>query len=496
MKIVKITEPSNKADEIYNVVAQCCNIYKDENGECYLIRRTLTGYQFQYLSSSSEAKEYITQLCITKENRTVKSSDVKTAYEALCARGKAEANVVPVFTRIASYENKIIYDLANSSGEVAVISEKSFQVTPFQQRAKFYFNKHASLQTQKQPIASKEYGLLNFIDEFLNIDENQRILFAVYICCAFIPNISHPILIVEGEKGAGKSTLLRYLLSIINPNRKDVLGLPKKEDDLVVALSNNYFTAFDNVGKISDEVSNVLCQAVTGGTIVKRKLYTDNTEISINIKRLVAINGINLDISQSDLLDRAIAITLKRISSESRKPESEIFQRFNEVLPYILGDIFNILSKALQILPTIKRNSYPRMADFSKYGFSIAEAIKQGYGDMFVEQYAINEKTTTEMAIEADPLLESVRLFAEKNNYWYGDMTTLLKKLRACCKEIYIGRSIPASFPEKANTLSKKLNQHRAELHNMGISVDIGRNTSRYVVIEKIRAVDIDDTDE
>lgn len=487
MKLKMFKNPKTTADIAYNIVVQSCEFYKDENGESYLIHYNGTGYDLKYLSYSTEVKEFINKLFIQKYNRTIKSSDVKTAYTSICSMLDSNVERVPVFTHIAVFEDKIYYDLINDNNEVIVIDAESITTTTLASVKNLYFHRTASLCEQKKPVVNQNYGIREFVEEFLNVDKGQRLLFLTYICTAFIPNIQHPIFIVEGEKGSGKSTLFRYLLSIINPVNKDVMGLPKSNDDIVIALHNNYLSAFDNIGKIDSATSNILCQAVTGGTIVKRKLYTDSTEVSLNIKRLVALNGIKLELTQSDLLDRAILINLKRIDTKKRIPDTELFDRFDEVLPYVLADIFRILSKAMNIIKNAPHREYPRMADFSKYGYCVAEAIKLGYGEKFVQQYEENENNTTEMAIEQNPLLESLREFAESEGFWKGTMTELLKKLRDYCRGIYIGGKIPVSFPEKANALSKKLNLHKHEIANMGITVEIGRNTNRYVVIEKIR---------
>ena len=153
----------------------------------------------------------------------------------------------------------------------------------------------------------------------------------------------------------------------------------------------------------------MLCQASTGGTLIKRKYYSDNTEFYINIKRLVALNGIEIGVSQSDLLDRAILVRLQRIDETNRRTSEDLKFFFRSNLPSILADIFEILSKALEIYPKLSLSSYPRMADFSKFGYAIAEAIGTGNGEKFLEQYRDNMKLAVESAVEENPLLECVK---------------------------------------------------------------------------------------
>ena len=67
-------------------------------------------------------------------------------------------------------------------------------------------------------------------------------------------------------------------------------------------------------------------------------------------------------------------------------------------------------------------------------------------------------------------------------------MTELLKELQKTVRNIYINNSLPASFPNNANSLSRILNNHKHELKNLDISVEIGKSTNRFVEVSKIGA--------
>ena len=77
---------------------------------------------------------------------------------------------------------------------------------------------------------------------------------------------------------------------------------------------------------------------------------------------------------------------LERITSENRKTEEDFWQEFEAQRPYIFGAMLDVLSKALAIYPTVKLDKLPRMADFCKWGYAVAEAAAIG-GDVFLEGY-------------------------------------------------------------------------------------------------------------
>jgi len=62
------------------------------------------------------------------------------------------------------------------------------------------------------------------------------------------------------------------------------------------------------VSSINEEVSDLLCRAVTGAGYSKRALCTDDSDIIYKFKRFIAVNGINLATTRADFLDRSIII--------------------------------------------------------------------------------------------------------------------------------------------------------------------------------------------
>ncbi len=487
MHLVQIENPKNAADDAYNLSAELCDFYKDQNGDTFLVSFVDDNYDLKYLSDSDITKKFLRQLFFECYNSTIKNAAVQTAYETIAANADSCADLMPVYTRVGTHENMIYYDLCNSDGEIIAISDTGCTKLLSNEVKEMFFRRNDMMQKQVEPIQNEKYSLLDFIDDSFNVSEDLKLLLAVYICVAFVPLIDHPILIVEGEKGAGKTTCLKHIGKIINPTKKDILALPSKQSDLITSLNNNYFAPYDNIGKISDEFANVFCQASTGGTMTRRKLFTDNTEFPIDFKRLVALNGIDMGIAQSDLLDRAILIRLERFDKNGFLPLSLIEKRFNKHLPYALGDIFSLLSKALKKLPTITLNHYGRMGDFTLYGYAVAEAIKEGYGEKFLNEYRNNQKLSTNAVIEENPLLEAIEFFAEKNTYWRGSATDLLKQLNQSLKDKYGGINY-SLIREKPNAMSRKLKTYTHELKEMGIDVKIARSKDRYIEIRKIDA--------
>jgi hypothetical protein len=144
-----------------------------------------------------------------------------------------------------------------------------------------------------------------------------------------------------------------------------------------------------------------------------RQLYTDDDDIIYNFKRCIGFNGINLGATKADLLDRGLMIQLERIPKENRRKIEEIWDDFEKIKLQLLGYIFDILVKVLQVKKSnggIRLDGHPRMADFAEYAEIISRCM--GYPDnKFLDAYYHNIGLQTEEAIEANPVGTTIRYF-------------------------------------------------------------------------------------
>ena len=310
---------------------------------------------------------------------------------------------------------------------------------------------------------------------------------------SLLPNINHPILCLTGDFGSAKSTALRFLAKIISPSKNDLFTLNKKFDDIIPAISGQYFIPFDNVSNINQDISNILCQTVTNGTISKRRLYTDNEMFTINLHNLIAINGFNLNMKYSDFLDRSIIIPFNRIEASQRKTEQEVWCNFNKVLPVIFGTSIKIIRKAMNLVDNLSVSNLPRMADFSKWGYAIAEVIKKGSGNEFLNEYRCNLYDSIESTSMQDDIVYYIVQFMSDKTSWFGNMTELLQELKNLILKDSTVQYLPTSFPKTANALSRKLNRRLVEFDTLGFNIVIGRATDRFIEINRKSTVGIVD---
>ena len=141
-----------------------------------------------------------------------------------------------------------------------------------------------------------------------------------------------------------------------------ITSLSSDIDDFKIRLANNDFVMLDNTTKLKNDFSNIICGAVTGSSFSVRQLYSDFTELILKVKNVFVINGIDIVPRRQDLLSRCLLFELLPISDNIRRTEAEFWSSFDKDLPYISGDIFNIICNALKILETPGDVSSGRMA--------------------------------------------------------------------------------------------------------------------------------------
>ena len=79
--------------------------------------------------------------------------------------------------------------------------------------------------------------------------------------------------------------------------------------------------------------------------------------------------------------------------------------------------------------PTVRIDNLPRMADFAKWGYAVADSIGIG-GDNFLDIYRQNALLQHQEVLHADPVAYSVRAVAEELGSFTGTATELWEKCK------------------------------------------------------------------
>ncbi|MEI6280959.1 MAG: hypothetical protein WCP17_03110 [bacterium] len=417
--------------------------------------------------------------------RVPNAESIKSAIGILESKARFNGVKHTLNNRFACKDNDFWYDLTNDKRQAVKINKNGWEVINKPPTLFRRFPHHSP------QVAPDSKGDIKLILKYVNITNQQHtLLLLVYIVSCFIPDFAHVILIIFGSQGSAKSTLAKMVKQIIDPSFMEVVSLTENHKELIQALDHNAFIFFDNVSFISDTTSDILCKASTGSGFIKRELYSDDGDIIYNFKRCMAINGINLVATRPDLLERSLLIELERIDPSNRKTEKEIKDSFQEDLPLIIGGVFDVLVKTLNIKSNLSLTNVklPRMADFSEWGCAISEALGFTKED-FLEAYQSNIDDQTETALNENVVASVLISFIEEKGDWEGTASHLLRDLNLYANtssEIDTIDSYEKNWPKGSNALMRKLNEVSVNLKASGILLICTRGKKRRVILRRI----------
>ncbi len=453
-------------------------LFHDEQNDGY-ISLEIEGHQEIRSCKSKAIKNWISHEIYRTQGKAPGSEVTKNILAVLEGKARYEGTEIKLNNRAAWRDNELWYDLTNQEWQAVKINKDGWEII---EKPPILFKRYSHHKTQVLPIRSGDASL--FL-KYVNVtNPEHRLLLLVSLISCFIPDFPHVMPVVFGAQGSSKSTVSKLQRRVVDPSLIEVASFPHSLKDLIQILAHHYFLFFDNVSFISEDQSDILCKAITGGGHSTRELYTDDEDIIRNFMRSIGINGINLVTTRPDLLERSLLLELERIDPKDRKTEKELYENFEKDLPAILGGIFDVLVRAIELRPTIKLTSHPRMADWTIWGCAIAEALKYTKKE-FLIAYENNINRQTEMLVNENIVANAINTFMEDKKEWKGTPSELLEKLsgHAMLANIDIREKY---WPKGSNILSRRLNELSTPLKQVGISITISTSgTERSIHIHK-----------
>lgn len=454
-------------------------LFHDEQGRGYISLK-IGEHQEIWSCGSKKIKLWLSNEIHRTQEKAPTAEVKKSILSVLEGKACFEGPEIKLHDRVDWCGGELWYDLTNKDWQVVRINEDGWEIidTP-----PIIFKRYPHHKEQVMPIKDGDVKIfLNYINV---ANPEHRLLLLVFLISCFIPDFPHVMLVVFGAQGSSKSTLSKLARLVVDPSLVEVASFPHSQRELIQTLAHHYFLFFDNVSHITEEESDTLCKAITGGGHVKRELYENDEDIIYNFMRCIGMNGINLVTTRPDLLERSLLLELERIEPTDRKTEKELYQNFAKDLPSILGGVFDILVKAIKIQPTIKLDSHHRMADWSLWGCAIAEAL--GYTkEEFLKAYQNNITRQSEMLLNENIVATTLFSFVEEKREWEGTATELLQQLYARTPIDYFEKQ-EKYWPKSAAALMRRINELKTYLGQIGISVTTKMlGYERRIYLEKI----------
>lgn len=330
-----------------------------------------------------------------------------------------------------------------------------------------------------------EHGDTERLLKYLNMPSGDKPLLIIWIAYT----LAHPksaytnyvILQLVGGQGTGKSTLCTIIQRLIDPSSIGLRTFPGNITDLAIAAQNSHLLMFDNLRSVGQDMSDKLCICSTGGSVPKRKLYSDGTEFVMKLHGAVILNAISPVVVEPDLADRTLTIELKQMAE--RKSQENLMAEFERDLPIIFRGILDFISKVLTVLPDIEVSAPSRMIEFSQW-LAAYEQIEGKPKGLYQEVFLESQKDAKALGLHQVPLPSAILAFMEGRDEWQGTPAQLLFALEDATRS---RAQNSREFPKNSISLSMKLKGLIEPLRQQNIQVTFGRDTERYISLKKLR---------
>lgn len=261
------------------------------------------------------------------------------------------------------------------------------------------------------------------------------------------------------------------LSGVWDPKPDGTLGsnFSKNLSDDQVKAYGSYVCCYDNLGRVSAEVSDHLARMSTGDLIEKRKLYSDADMVTINYRRTGVFTANSLGGVKPDVVDRLVKIRCERVPELGRRSERQMAREWARVAPEVLGGVLDLVVRALGGLDAVMASgmALPRMADYYQVLTAVDATLGRAYWDAV-------SGAMTEIAKE-DPLLVALSdWLTSVGDEWVGEPKDLYTAFSDAKQMVVLSEG--GHWPRDTAALSRQLTTHAEPLRKLGVHRENGRS--------------------
>lgn len=444
-------------------LASDVELFHTPEGEPYATVDVGEHYETWPLKSSG-FRDWLMRRFHEAEGKSPSTQGYQDAIGVLNGQARFDGETREVYTRVAEHEGAIYVDLCDAEWRAVCITADGWRVVD---SPPVKFRRTRGMLALPEPERGGSIGLLRRI---INVTDEQLPLVLAWLVAAYRPNRPFPLLALHGEQGSAKSTTARVLRALIDPNKAALRSEPRNTQDLMIAATNGWLIALDNLSHVQTWLSDALCRLSTGGGFAARELYANNEEVLFDAMRPVLLNGIEELATRSDLLDRALVLNLPAIPEERRRSEADVWREFEASRPLILGALLDAVSAALRNVESVRLPALPRMADFALWATAAETALGMTEG-AFLRAYTSNRRAANDLALEAAPVASAIEKLVERETVWTGTASELLAEVNLLTDEDVQHQR---GWPKSPQAVSGALRRLAPNLRASGINVVVG----------------------
>jgi hypothetical protein len=388
-----------------------------------------------------------------------------------------ELDPQPVFLRMARHTGPegeaVVVDMGTETGQCIHITPGGWSI---QAASPVVFRRSELTHPLVTPARG---GSLDGLRALVNLSEEDYRLAIGWVVAAYLTDMPHPILLVQGEQGTAKSNLIRSLLALVDPQPAADRETPGDKREWAIFSRASWAFSFDNVTEIPAWLSNSLCKGVTGDAVLQRALHSDEDITVFAFQRVIAMTTIALrhDLA-GDLADRMLLVEPEVL--DRRLTETEVRAARDAALPAALGAVLDLVAGVLRELPHVTAGSLPRMADFAR----VLAALDTVTGWATLPTYRGKVAAMGMTLIEGNGFAQALYRLATQPSPggldptpWEGTAAELLQAVQGICT--HHGLSL-ADLPADVRVVGRRVREIAPSLRKVGVDVrPIGRSSQR-----------------
>lgn len=433
------------------MIAGPCEFWRDHSGNPHVTIPT-EGFRRHFRVNSSSFIDWLRHQYYLESKKGVPPEAMKMAISTLSAKAIYEGACHKPALRVGWDEiGDFWIDLCDDKWSAVRVSILGWERV---ERPLIRFLRHPGMEALPEPVRGRS---IDPLWRFINCAEEDRIL-----VLGFLLNVLHPTgpyygLNLFGSKGSAKSTATRLLRSLVDPNEAFSQSMPTSAENLAVSAQGQWILAFENLSKLSEEESDLLCRLSTGDAFRRRKLYSDQEETIIRSKRPWIVNSIPNVVGRGDLIDRSLSVEMLVIDREQRREEGVIIEEFRNAIPGILGALLDGVELALKSLHEVRvkfAGKLPRMADVALWITAAEPALGYKQGSFLARHAEMASGSSAESA-EGNSVAETIIRLAERG--WDGYIKCLLEEIKKAHPDDRFIPQTPKALGNAINRLQSDL---------------------------------------
>ena len=421
----------------------------------------------------------------------------------------ARLDPVDLHLRVVDGPGYVVVDLADETGNVVLITADGWSVTDVREvEGVPWFRRNSSMIPQVYPVEVAPADVVATLDKAkgaLGMEAPQWRVILSGLIGAFFPSVDRPGWWLTGPSGAGKTTRGRMIAGWVDPVNYlgGSLNLRRDERNARTRAMNDFIVSMDNLTTVTQEESDFWCGLHTGASAQARKLHSDDELLTFTYKRIGLGTSLNMPVGfKSDALRRMLHIEVE--ASQEHLPLKELWATYDSIKGEVLGALFTVLSGILAHLGKAQGETLPGCPEMSDFALRLwAADLAFGHlvppepGGEGLTLYEAYRRHTVEILVAAgleDPLVLLVLqlMDGKKAGVKYTcSPSVLLTNLRQAAVGMHVDHN-QQWFPANEKQLGHRLNDKHNVLESLGITVERGARTSRYLPYVLTRAITVD----